>query len=298
MKKSRSLELFFVDGDPEGMLTATVPFQWTGHVLVASRTQLRDALKREESSRPGVYLLVGEDEHGALLYIGESDDIGTRIKNHDAKKEWWSTAILITSSGEQLNKAHARYLEVKLIEQAQSVNKIRLDNNTNPSIPALSEAAKAHMLDFLENIYLVLPALRFDFFIENTRTLPPVSEAPLDSPVFEMHTPKHGLTATARIVDSRFVVEAGSLARMSWKSEGREHTTYGKLFHELVDQHILIEHGKHRIFTRSYAFASPSAAAAVINGRPTNGTTAWKIKGTNTTYKEWEQSTITALAPS
>jgi hypothetical protein len=30
----RSLELFFIDGIPEGMLTAEV-FNWTGHVLMA-----------------------------------------------------------------------------------------------------------------------------------------------------------------------------------------------------------------------------------------------------------------------
>ena len=31
-----TLELFFVDGDPEGVLTAQV-FGWTGHVLSAPR---------------------------------------------------------------------------------------------------------------------------------------------------------------------------------------------------------------------------------------------------------------------
>jgi hypothetical protein len=31
--KSRSLELFFIDGRPDGMLTAK-EFNWTGHVLM------------------------------------------------------------------------------------------------------------------------------------------------------------------------------------------------------------------------------------------------------------------------
>lgn len=35
----RSLDLFFVDGRPEGMLTAEV-FHWTGHVLRFPRIQL------------------------------------------------------------------------------------------------------------------------------------------------------------------------------------------------------------------------------------------------------------------
>lgn len=43
-----SLELFFIDGKPDGMLTAEV-FGWTGHILVAPRTRLAGALKRNES---------------------------------------------------------------------------------------------------------------------------------------------------------------------------------------------------------------------------------------------------------
>ncbi|MFH7321332.1 DUF4357 domain-containing protein [Desulfurivibrio sp. D14AmB] len=33
---------------------------------------------------------------------------------------------------------------------------------------------------------------------------------------------------------------------------------------------------------------SPSAAAAVVNGRPANGTIEWKLQATGQTYKEWE----------
>ena len=49
-----TLELFFIDGKPDGMLTAEV-FGWTGHILVAPRTRLSDALKRVESSFNGIY---------------------------------------------------------------------------------------------------------------------------------------------------------------------------------------------------------------------------------------------------
>jgi hypothetical protein len=38
MAGGRSLELYFIDGHPEGMLTAEV-FNWTGHVLKFPRAQ-------------------------------------------------------------------------------------------------------------------------------------------------------------------------------------------------------------------------------------------------------------------
>jgi len=293
-KKGRSIELFFVNGDPDGMLTATIPFQWTGHVLVTGRTQLKDSLKREEASRPGVYLLLGENDEGPLLYIGESDDIGKRIKNHDALKDWWSTAIFITSSGEQLNKAHIRYLESRLVEKAKQANKIPLDNGNNPATSLLSEAAEAHMEDFLDNIYLVLPALKFDFFIQNIRTIERLEAANAnnDKPIFVLNTPKHGLTARATIEGSHFIVEVGSKAKMEWTSVTAKNSSYGKLFDELADQGILVVDGKNRIFTENYAFNSPSAAAAVVNGRPASGPMEWKVEGTRKNYKEWEAEEI------
>jgi len=50
--KPQSLELFFIDGKPDGMLTAKV-FNWTGHVLMTPRTQLSAALKRSKSNQTG-----------------------------------------------------------------------------------------------------------------------------------------------------------------------------------------------------------------------------------------------------
>ncbi|MEJ0070345.1 MAG: hypothetical protein WDO24_18390 [Pseudomonadota bacterium] len=55
----RSLELYYIDGRPDGMLTAEM-FNWTGHVLMAPRTQLAEALARAEAGYAGVYLLLGE----------------------------------------------------------------------------------------------------------------------------------------------------------------------------------------------------------------------------------------------
>jgi hypothetical protein len=50
--------------------------------------------------------------------------------------------------------------------------------------------------------------------------------------------------------------------------------------------------GDHCVFTKSYAFKSPSAAAAVVNGRPANGTIEWKVKGSGQTYKDWEAAQL------
>ena len=78
----RSLELYYIDGRPDGMLTAEM-FNWTGHVLMTPRTQLSQALSRTEAGYAGVYLLLGEREAEPLLYVGEGEDISARIRTHD-----------------------------------------------------------------------------------------------------------------------------------------------------------------------------------------------------------------------
>ena len=146
--RGRSLELFYIDGKPEGMLTAEV-FNWTGHVLMTPRVQLSESLQRTEAGFTGVYLLLGEDEGEPLAYIGDGENLAKRIKSHDIQKDWWTMAILITSTANKLHKAHVQYLEARLVEEARAAARIPLENSTTPSRPSLPEAAQANMEAFL-----------------------------------------------------------------------------------------------------------------------------------------------------
>lgn len=291
--EGRSLELYFIDGRPDGMLTAEV-FNWTGHILMAPRTQIGAALARKEGRYTGTYLLLGERDGKSLAYIGEGDDISHRIKNHDINKDWWTSVVLITSTANNLHKAHVQYLEARLIETARTVGRVALDNGNSPARPSLTEAAQANMEGFLDYLFMVLPALRVDMFLENKRPPTTTVAAPAPSPavpLFELSSTRHGLQATARLDAGEFIVEAGSLARADWESAQGDHT-YGRLYAELVGSSVLIPEGTHRKFAQSYAFKSPSAAAAVVLGRPANGQLEWKIKGTSTTYRDWEARQI------
>ncbi len=290
--RGQSLELFFVDGTPEGILTAQI-FNWTGHVLVTPRIRLAEALKRDEAGFTGVYILLGDSDDGNLVraYIGESDDVATRIRNHDANRDWWTQAILITSAANSLNKAHVRYLESRLIEEAHRAGRMKLENGNTPPRPSLSEAAVANMEQFVEYVLTTLPAVRVDGFLIKTRTQGAKSVGPTSSPgipsaTFVLRLANGEVDATARIENGEFVVQAGSVGRPKWI--GVDHN-YRKLFDEVVQSGIYIEDGPRRRFAKSYAFSSPSAAGAVLNGRATAGPIAWVLATSpDKTYKEWE----------
>jgi hypothetical protein len=56
----KSIRLYLADSTPGGLLTAEI-MSWTGHVVAAPRSDLAALLKRDETSRTGIYVLLGDD---------------------------------------------------------------------------------------------------------------------------------------------------------------------------------------------------------------------------------------------
>lgn len=291
--KGRSLELYFVDGHPDGMLTAEV-FNWTGHVLRIPRTQLAEGLARSEAKQTGVYLLLGEDEAGQLAYIGETENMAHRLSQHAREKDWWDQAVLVTTYGDALHKAHVKYLENNLVEAAVEAGSRRLENGNVPAGASLNEAATANMESFLETLHMVLPAIKIDLFQTGRRTLVTgikESAQEIEKHEFILRVPRHNIEARAFLINQEMVVQAGSQIRPEWVGDRKHNTHYWKIHNDLKRNGLIAPSDDGAVLTQPYAFTSPSAAAAVISGRAANGRTAWKTPG-GQTYADWEADRI------
>lgn len=302
MANGRTLRLFLVDGTPGGLITGEI-MNWTGHALGGPRTLLPELLKRPEVARTGVYFLIGPDTNQSTrprVYIGETDDVSVRLKQHNRSedqdgKDFWERVCVITSKDHNLTKAHVKYLESLLIKAARDAGRAVLENGSRPEYAALPEADIADMEFFMEQIRTVLPVLGYDFLRERPNltetTTFDASQSSGSSPtLFTMRVPKHGISANARELNGDFVVLRGSTARDRWIST---HTGYQSLYQQLVDEGVLsdVDSGV-RKFATDYAFSSPSAAAAVISGRPTNGRTTWTTTDGGETYAHWQEQRV------
>jgi hypothetical protein len=269
---------------------------WTGHVLSGPRTELSKFLARPELDRTGVYFLFGrdpEDPDTPVVYIGESDNVRKRLAQHnrDDTKDFWERACVVTSKDQNITKAHARYLESRLIAIARDVGRAKRYNNTEPPPVALPEADQSDMEFFIEQIRLVLPVLGFEFLRSKPRTR---TSDDSSRPVFQIMSKKLGIEAQAQEVDGEFVVLAGSKAAGAWKeAQGTEHS-YAKLRENLVNQGKLVPQEGSDLcrFVEDTPFSSPSAASAVVYGRRDNGRTSWRMKGTSLTYADWQEQQI------
>lgn len=308
MATGRSIRLFLVDGIPNGLLTAGI-VNWTGHVLMGPRSKLSELIRRPECSRTGVYFLLGPALDASLrptVYIGESDDVAARLKQHNRPerkdntnggKDFWERVCLVTSKDENLTKAHARYLEKLLIKIAAETKRCALLNAPTSRYPNLPESDQSDMLFFIDQIRVVLPTLGLDFLRERpSLAMQKVQQTATDiddSPRFILTVPKHSIEAEAEEINGEFVVLTNSLARADW---GNSEHNYRTLHKQLCDDAVLMPvDNSLRRFASDYAFSSISAAAAVITGSPSNGRTKWKVKNTGQLYADWQEQRVNAV---
>ena len=281
-----SIRIFLADGVPEG-LRIVEKSNWTGRAVVASRAQLSRALRRDELSQPGIYILTGESEDGAQrIYIGEADVLRDRLKQHDVGKDFWTRLVAFTSTNEGLNKAHVRYLESRLVGLARDANQWELENGTQPAPPPLSEADKADAEWFLAEMLLIFPLLGVDAFetaAAQARSIGPGKGS--DSP--ELYLRGRGADATGREVADGFIVLKGSRARA--REVHSIHNYMRSTRKQLRERGVLVADGEHLVFSQDFRFTSPSTAAGVVVGGNANGRLEWKDE-TGRTLKSLQEA--------
>lgn len=305
MSVGKSVRLFLADGTPGGLLTAEI-MNWTGHLVAAPRSDLAALLKRPEARRTGIYILLGEDPNslgGTVAYIGEGDDVSKRLYQHarpedQGGKDFWDRAIVLTSKDANLTKAHARYLESRLITLAQLAERAVLTNGTAPIPLPLPEADVSDMEHFITQAKIVLPVLGVNLLRSATASNHVAiahqsanSAEPATSPVFEMTLKKYAVTAIAQEVDGEFTVLEGSQARPSWSGTDDGY----KRLREKLDTDgtlALSGDGLSAVFTRNHVFASTSAAAAIVAGRSANGRIEWKTQDSGISYGNWQNREV------
>ena len=262
------IQIFMAEGRPEG-LRLVDKSNWIGQGIVCPRGRYSQAKKRDEFSRSGVYLLVGQDgDPLPKLYVGEAEEVKSRLDRHYADNDFWQQAIVFTTKGTPLNKAQVKYLEARLLELAKRYGRSKLQNSVKPRRPGLSEADQAEMEGYLDELRSLLPVLGVPFFERD--------EAPSkDRRVYHVKGPS--CEATGFETNTGFTVQKGSLARQPTVPSMEERAPgYYLQRQELIKEGVLEKKNGHYRFTRDWVFGSPSAAAAVCLGRSANGLIEWK----------------------
>ncbi len=288
MALGRSIRIYLDNGEVSGIRHAEL-VNWTGQALLCPRNRVPELAGRWDAvvSRPGVYFLLGADQLAAReVYIGEAEDVLTRLKDHVARKDFWQEVLIFTSKDENLTKSHVKYLESRLLTQAKQAGRYDIQNDKQPVPSGLPRADQDAMEEFLMQVPLLLGVL-------GHRVLDPLakpSNATDGSQKFT-YTVKEA-KASGVVTDEGFVVRRGSTA-LKGTTEGMA-PGWIALKNELLATKKLVEEGALLTFTEDVLFSSPSAAAAVVYGNVANGRMVWKT-AEGRTLKDIEESAAGAL---
>lgn len=264
MSLGKSISLFLIDGIPDGVIACELS-NWTGKGYKIPRNNLKDVSNRSDLKKPGVYFLIGHNEDDKeTVYIGESEDVFKRLYQHQ-EKDFWTEALVFISKDENLNKAHIKYLEFSLHDEAVEANRYKIFNSNVPTKPAISEAEIAVMSEFSTNLKLLVGALGFRIFEKLTKSLTSKQDK------YRIDAAR-GAVATGIMTTEGFVVFKGSKIASTEVPSMPE--SFKKKRAQIISEKVVIDFE----FTQDYLFSSPSTAAAVVMGRSANGLKEWKLK--------------------
>lgn len=266
-----TIRLYLPHGDARRLRVCEVS-NWSGKALAAPRTDFALLLQRPECDSSGVYVLLGADGDAPLAYIGEAEIVGDRLKQHRSK-EFWNTIVVFTSKDENLTKAHVRYLESRMMVEAERCGRSRLDNRAE-SNARLPESDRDDMEVFLQRIRQVLPVLGVDLLT------PIAATTPISGPDRSVYTKVKNAQAKGLLTDTGFVVFKGSTAVLELRPSSSEKEDFAaRKRKSLLSDGSLVQNANGLLeFKKDVEFLSPSGAAAVIQGGTANGLTAWKNK--------------------
>lgn len=290
--KGRTIQVYLPTGEPRAIRIAHM-FNRDVRAVAYPRHRLEEAFKRTELNAPSLYLLLGRDESDTpIAYVGESEEGIKRISDHHKKEHlgWWQDTVQVISAAHAFTKSHIRMLEYLAIAASSSAGRYRLANSNKGIEPHLTEAMHSEVLEILETTELLIATLGYPIFDKlPTRAAPRAENAAI------FHATGDGYDAMGRYDDGEFIVLAGSIARAAVTESAREWLPARRSLLQREGKIELTPQGLR--FTVDVVFNSPSAAAAMIKGRSSNGWDAWTLPDGTTLSDVYRPSTTDIATP-
>lgn len=270
MTYGKSIELFLANGTAESIIIAELS-NWNGKAIKIPRIEVSDCT-REDLREPGVYFLFckNEEEENDSVYIGEAENVHDRLVQHirdyaaEKEKYYWNTAVVFI--GRDLNKAHIRYLENKLVDLARKAKRCDVLTKNTYKNTKLKESQIAAMDEFTDNVQVLISALGYKVLEPKINH----ESKEIDSNEY-LYLNTGGVEAKGIITTEGFVLLTG--ARINEKTSEKSLSKGAiKLRNKLIESEMV----KDFVTVDDMIFSSSSAAGDFVTGYSISGPQSWK----------------------
>lgn len=233
------------------------------------------------SSNYAIYFLFNTAVDLPSIYIGQSTNGISRIKDHAKNKDFWNYCIMIVSDNNSFDRSAIDFLEYYFINLFKtSVYRLEnIDPRTNE--PTIDRFLKSTYNNYASQIKFLLEANGIDFLTEKKKANNGV----------EYFKARKGIDAQIYLNDGLFVLAKNSVIRrpiessINW-SDGGKWNYRGNLRYDYYvanGQAIEIDQSHARLVV-DVPFNKPSPAAELCSGNSENG---WLFfEGLNNKFKE------------
>lgn len=266
----KTIQIYLPGGDPRGIRVAELTTRIV-QVIEVPRSLLPTFLAMPESTQVAVYFLVGESDDGTerRVYVGQSGDLPTRLKDHNKAKPFWQRALVVVSRTHSLTQTHALFLEWHSLQAIRAAGRFKDENGNGGSRPHTPAPMAADCLEMFDTGRTLLATLGFSLF-DPVASSGEAGQAP---EVFLCEA--SGAKGRGQYTEEGFVVLQGSVGRL--RSVPSIQGSSGDSFRQrLLEQGVMRVEGDTVVFQNDHLFRSPSMAAVALLGRTANGWLEWK----------------------
>ena len=281
--RGKNIQLFLMDGEAGGRIKCTLA-NWTGVAYKIPRTELDKCKERDDLKQSGVYFLFGtSDETGkGVVYIGQAgarkngEGILNRLQEHkrNPEKDYWTEAIVFTTSNNSFGPTEISYLENRFCNLALEANRYEVKNGNDPTPGNITEEKESEMEEFIDYAKVIMGTLGHKLFEPISKTVSQTAEG--TSAILKDHSNLHlertikkigKVEADGSQTSEGFVVFKGSHISLA------DDNTIPAVIKERRKSALIDEQG---VLQEDMLFTSPSYAAMFVIGKSANGLTSWK----------------------
>lgn len=280
--RGKSINLFLMDGDAGGRIKCTLA-NWTGVAYKIPRTALDKCKERDDLKQSGVYFLFGiSDETGkGVVYIGQAgarkngEGILNRLQEHkrSPEKDYWTEAIVFTTSNNSFGPMEISYLENRFCNLAIEANRYEVKNGNDPTSGNITEEKESEMEEFIDYAEVIMGTLGHKLFEPISKpTVKKQDGFTISEDTVRLHLERTiknvgRVEASGTQTTEGFVVLQGSHISLV------DDDTIPSVIKERRKKALIDEQG---ILQEDMLFTSPSYAAMFVIGKSANGLTSWK----------------------
>ena len=275
-----------MDGDANGRIKCTLT-NWTGVAYKIPRTELDQCKERNDLKQSGVYFLFGNsDETGkGVVYIGQAgtrkngEGILYRLMEHkrNPEKDYWTEAIVFTTSNNSFGPTEISYLENRFCKLAIEARRYEVKNGNDPTPGNITEEKESEMEEFIDYSKVIMGTLGYKLFEpvinksciekQDAQEIVETDQIPLYLERVIKNVGK--VNANGIQTSEGFVVFSGS------RISPQDDNTIPAVIKERRKSAPIDING---ILKEDLLFTSPSYAAMFVIGKSANGLTSWKTQ--------------------